>query len=141
MRTCLIIIYNRQHKITSTDGHISQFSPEVRQSEKGRPVADQSSAKSKTQEQTLNINYTKHAHIRHCSEASSHHITHVLKCLNWLKIPEQSTFKVLSLTYNSLQNSQPTLNGPRSLMMSNLTLNDHQDALSKRVKRPILCLT
>src|SRR6218665_1989979 len=37
-----------------------------------------------------------------------HHITPVLKSLHWLKIPELILFKVLSLTYNSLQSSQPT---------------------------------
>ena len=38
----------------------------------------------------------------------NHHITPVLKSLHWLKIPERIHFKVLSLTYNSLQSSQPT---------------------------------
>src|SRR6218665_416881 len=37
-----------------------------------------------------------------------HHITPVLKSLHWLKIPERIHFKVLSLTYNSLQSCQPT---------------------------------
>ena len=37
-----------------------------------------------------------------------HHITPVLKSLHWLKIPECIPFKVLSLTCNSLQFSQPT---------------------------------
>src|SRR6218665_2280016 len=37
-----------------------------------------------------------------------HHITPVLKSLHWLKIPERIHFKVLSLTYNSLQSSKPT---------------------------------
>ena len=37
-----------------------------------------------------------------------HHITPVLKSLHWLKIPERIHFKVLSLTCNSLQSSQPT---------------------------------
>src|SRR6218665_2200557 len=37
-----------------------------------------------------------------------HHITPVLKSLHWLKVPERIHFKVLSLTYNSLQSSQPT---------------------------------
>src|SRR6218665_796760 len=37
-----------------------------------------------------------------------HHITPVLKSLHWLKIPERIHFKFLSLTYNSLQSSQPT---------------------------------
>jgi uncharacterized protein involved in tolerance to divalent cations len=36
-----------------------------------------------------------------------HHITPILKSLHWLKIPERIHFKVLSLTYNSLQCSQP----------------------------------
>src|SRR6218665_924323 len=37
-----------------------------------------------------------------------HHITPILKSLHWLKIPESVHFKVLSLTYNYLQYSQPT---------------------------------
>ena len=37
-----------------------------------------------------------------------HHITPVLKSLHWLKIPERIHFKVLYLTYNSLQSSQST---------------------------------
>src|SRR6218665_1146325 len=37
-----------------------------------------------------------------------HHITPVLKSLHWLKIPERIHFKVLSLTYNSLESYQPT---------------------------------
>jgi len=37
-----------------------------------------------------------------------HHITPILKSLHWLKIPKWIHFKVLSLTYNSLQYSQPT---------------------------------
>jgi len=37
-----------------------------------------------------------------------HHITPVLKSLHWLKIPVCIHFKVLSLTYNSLQSPQPT---------------------------------
>src|SRR6218665_1948729 len=37
-----------------------------------------------------------------------HHITPVLKSPHWLKITECIHFKVLSLTYNSLQSSQPT---------------------------------
>src|ERR1700733_5174853 len=36
-----------------------------------------------------------------------HHITPILKSLHWLKIPQRIHFKVLSLTYNSLQYSQP----------------------------------
>src|SRR6218665_1472993 len=36
-----------------------------------------------------------------------HHITPVLKSLHWLKIQEHIHFKVLFLTYNSLQSSQP----------------------------------
>jgi len=36
-----------------------------------------------------------------------HHIASILKSLHWLKIQEQIHFKVLSLTYNLLQSSQP----------------------------------
>jgi|SRR6218665_2955426 len=34
-----------------------------------------------------------------------HHITPVLKALHWLKIPERIEYKVISLTYNTLQSS------------------------------------
>src|SRR6218665_113516 len=37
-----------------------------------------------------------------------YHINGVLKSLHWLEIPERTHFKVLSLTYNSLQSFQPT---------------------------------
>src|SRR6218665_885991 len=37
-----------------------------------------------------------------------HHITPILKSLHWLKILQKIHFKVLLLTHNSLQNSQPT---------------------------------
>src|SRR6218665_2921652 len=59
-----------------------------------------------------------------------HHITPVLKKLHWLKIPERIEYKVISLTYNMLQSSQPsylrqlsTIQPPRSTSSSsNLTL-------------------
>src|SRR6218665_2467151 len=38
-----------------------------------------------------------------------HHITPVLKQLHWLKIPERIEYKVISLTYNTLQSSQPSV--------------------------------
>src|SRR6218665_3634012 len=37
-----------------------------------------------------------------------HHITPVLKSLNWLKIPQRIHYKIASLTYNTLQTSQPS---------------------------------
>src|SRR6218665_3240727 len=50
-----------------------------------------------------------------------HHITPVLKKLHWLKIPERIEYKVILLTYNTLQSSQPsylrqlfTIQPPRS---------------------------
>ena len=43
----------------------------------------------------------------HQNVPAYHHITHVLKSLHWLKIPERIHFKVLFLTYYSLQSSQP----------------------------------
>src|SRR6218665_2280304 len=60
-----------------------------------------------------------------------HHITPVLKSLHWLKIQEHIHFKVLFLTYNSLQSSQPaylrelfTIQSIRStLSSSSLTLS------------------
>src|SRR6218665_2813164 len=59
-----------------------------------------------------------------------HHITPVLKKLHWLKIPERIEYKVISLTYNTLQPSQPsylrqlfTIQPPRSTRSSStLTL-------------------
>lgn len=56
-----------------------------------------------------------------------HHITPILKSLHWLKITQRIQFKVLSLTYKSLQNCQPssirnllTLQSPRSTRSSSL---------------------
>ena len=37
-----------------------------------------------------------------------HHITPVLKSLHWLKIPKRVEYKVISLTCNTLQTSQPS---------------------------------
>lgn len=37
-----------------------------------------------------------------------HHITPVLKSLHWLKIPERISYKIASLTYNTIQSSQPS---------------------------------
>src|SRR6218665_2898320 len=37
-----------------------------------------------------------------------HHITPILKRLHWLKIPERIEYKAISLTYNTLQSSQPS---------------------------------
>src|SRR6218665_1459221 len=37
-----------------------------------------------------------------------HHISPVLKSLYWLKVPERIEYKVISLTYNTLQSSQPS---------------------------------
>src|SRR6218665_835049 len=41
-----------------------------------------------------------------------HNITPVLKKLHWLKIPERIEYKVISLTYNTLQSSQPSVAAP-----------------------------
>src|SRR6218665_4057301 len=46
---------------------------------------------------------------RAVTRTSSHyHVNPVIKSLHCLKIPERIHFKVLSLTYNSLQSSQTT---------------------------------
>src|SRR6218665_2578697 len=37
-----------------------------------------------------------------------HHITPVLKSLHWPKIPQRIHYKIASLTYNTLQTSQPS---------------------------------
>jgi len=67
-----------------------------------------------------------------------HHITPVLQKLHWLKIPEQKEYKVISLTYNTLQSSQPsylrqlfTIQPPRSTRSSStLTLLRPSDTSS-----------
>ena len=59
-----------------------------------------------------------------------HHITPVLKILHWLKIPERIEYKIISITYNTLQSFQPsylhqlfTIQPPRSTRSSStLTL-------------------
>src|SRR6218665_2817865 len=57
-----------------------------------------------------------------------HHITPVLKKLHWPKIPERIEYKVISLTYNTLQPSQPSYlrqlftNQPPSSTRSSSTL-------------------
>src|SRR6218665_3543672 len=61
-----------------------------------------------------------------------HQITPVLKKLHWFKMPERIEYKVISLTYNTLQSSQPsylrqlfTIQPPRSTRSSStLTLLD-----------------
>src|SRR6218665_2556847 len=45
---------------------------------------------------------------RPCCYSKHHHITPALKKLHWLKIPERIEYKVISLTYNTLQSSQPS---------------------------------
>jgi len=60
-----------------------------------------------------------------------HHITPVLKSLHWLKIPDRIHFKVVSLTYNSLQSDQRTLTTGLSIM-SDTVVNVHRPVLSKR---------
>jgi len=37
-----------------------------------------------------------------------HHITPVLKSLHWLKVPQRIHYKIVSLTYNTLQTSRPS---------------------------------
>jgi hypothetical protein len=37
-----------------------------------------------------------------------HHITPVLKSLHWLKVPQRIHYKIVYLTYNALQTSQPS---------------------------------
>jgi len=61
----------------------------------------------------LNFDFTKYSIqnslARSVTRTPRHHrITPVLKSLHWLKIPEFIHFKVLSITYNSLQSPQPT---------------------------------
>src|SRR6218665_2385024 len=87
----------------------------------------------------LNINVTQinrrqaiqNALARAVTKTSKHHhITPVLKKLHWLKIPQRIEYKVISLTYNTLQSSQTsylrqlfTIQPPRSTRSSStLTL-------------------
>src|SRR6218665_4214853 len=58
-----------------------------------------------TQIQRLQI--IQNSHARAVTRTPRHHRP-VPKSLHWLKIPERIHFKVVSLTYNSLQSSQPT---------------------------------
>jgi len=51
-----------------------------------------------------------------------HHITHVLKSLQWLKVPERIHFKVMSLTCNSLLIGAP----PMPLLQFSMTKQGHQ---------------
>jgi len=37
-----------------------------------------------------------------------HHITPILKSLHWLTVPQRIHYKIVSLTYNTLQTSQPS---------------------------------
>src|SRR6218665_2948770 len=37
-----------------------------------------------------------------------HHITPILKSVNWLKVPQRIHYKIASLTYNTPQTSQPS---------------------------------
>src|SRR6218665_1927963 len=72
--------------------------------------------------------------------ALNHHITPVIKSLHRLKIPERIHFKVLSITYNSLQSSKPTylhelftIQPTRSIRSSScLTLSRHPSPLFSR---------
>src|SRR6218665_160050 len=40
-----------------------------------------------------------------------HHITPVLTSLHWLKVPQRIHYKIVSLTYSTLQTSQPSYIG------------------------------
>src|SRR6218665_1114942 len=68
-----------------------------------------------------------------------HHITPVLKKLHWLKIPERIEYKVISLTYNTLQSSQPSylrqlfmIQPPRSTRSSSTLTLLHPSVPSSR---------
>src|SRR6218665_1104817 len=49
-----------------------------------------------------------HALARAMKTPKHHHITPVLKSLHWLKVPQRIHYKIVSLTYNTLQTSQPS---------------------------------
>src|SRR5258706_13224850 len=51
-----------------------------------------------------------------------HHITPILKSLHWLKINERIHYKILSITYKTLQSQQPSyLHSRLSLQTNNST--------------------
>src|SRR6218665_2915440 len=65
-----------------------------------------------------------------------HHITPVLKSLHSSKIPERIHFKVLPLTYNSLQSSQPTY--PRELFTIQPTRSTLSSSCLSLSRPPVL---
>src|SRR6218665_998455 len=77
-----------------------------------------------------------------------HHITSVLKSLHWLKIPQRIHYKIASLTYNTLQTSQPsyirrllTIQPPGSTRSSSLSfLVSPSSLILFEVLQPFLCL-
>jgi hypothetical protein len=56
-----------------------------------------------------------------------HHISHVLKSLHWLKIPQRIHYKLLSITFKTLQSHQP------SYLYSLISLNSNKCTRSSAV--------
>src|SRR6218665_368344 len=81
--------------------------------------------------QIIRLQAIQNALARVVTKTHKHHITPVFKKLHWLKVPERKEYKVISLTYNTLQCSQPsylrqlfTIQPPRSTRSSTtLTLS------------------
>src|SRR6218665_2893905 len=77
-----------------------------------------------------------------------HHITPVLKSLHWQKVPQHIHYKIVSLTYNTLQTSQPsyirqllTIQPPGSTHSSSyLSLSRPTCLILFEVLQPLLCL-
>src|SRR6218665_1193964 len=66
-----------------------------------------------------------------------HYTSPVLKTLHWLQIPERIEYKVISLTYNTLQSSKPsylrqlfTIQPPRSIRSSSTLTPLHPSVTS-----------
>src|SRR5258706_80549 len=61
-----------------------------------------------------------------------HHITPILKSLHWLKINERIHYKILSITYKTLQSQQPSyLHSRLSLQTNNSTRSSSPITLSR----------
>src|SRR5258706_112764 len=61
-----------------------------------------------------------------------HHITPILKSLHWLKINERIHYKILSITYKTLQSQQPSyLHSRLSLQTNNSTRSSSLIILSR----------
>src|SRR6218665_462269 len=74
-----------------------------------------------------------------------HHITPILKSLHWLNVPQRIHYKIASLTYNTLQTSQPSYirqlltTRVYSLFIISFLISPSSLILSE-ILQPLLCL-